>query len=280
MSADLHIHTNYSDGFLDPKKVVEIAKKVGLKTISITDHDSVGAIDPALIAGKDLGVEVIPGVELNTRLDKLEVHILGYFIDYKDLWFKERLAESRQIRIQRAQQMIEKLNNLHVDIEFEEVEKLAGHSSIGRPHLARILCEHGYTDSVIEAFNKYLRVGAPAYVGLVKWNPFEAIEAIRKVNGIPVLAHPGSYKVDDLIPEMVSHGLQGIEIYCTKHSNNHIEHYLELAKNYNLLITGGSDFHNALGDVYDAILGSIPLADEHVDKLRAAAKEMVLRQDK
>ncbi|MFC1517284.1 PHP domain-containing protein [Candidatus Margulisiibacteriota bacterium] len=271
MAADLHIHTNYSDGFLSPQKVVEVAKKVGLKTIAITDHDTVSGVDQAIRAGQQVGLEVIPGVELNTRLDKAEIHILGYFIDYKERWFQEALGESRKMRVRRAKMIVEKLNKLKVPIEYEEVERLAGHSSLGRPHVARILCEHGYADSVAEAFNKYLKVGAPAYVDLIKWDPFQAIELIRKANGVPVLAHPGVYKINELIPMMIDKGLQGIEVYCLKHSNAQIEEFLRITEENKLLVTGGSDFHQAVDAIYDAILGSITLADEHVDKLKAAA---------
>ncbi len=272
MPADLHIHSNYSDGFLTPEKIVEVAKTAGLNTISLTDHDSVGGVNPAINAAKQIGLEVIPGVELNTRIDDIEVHILGYYLDHNSLWLHQMLAESRDTRVKRARQMIEKLNALKIMIDFEDVERLAGHSTLGRPHIARILCEKGYTDSVAEAFNRFLKVGAPAYVGLVKWNPYEAIEVIKKVGGIAVLAHPGSYKADHLLPELIAQGLQGIEVYCLKHPPALAEHYKKYAEEHNLLITGGSDFHNAVGAIYDSVLGSIPLADEYVAKLKQAAK--------
>lgn len=268
MPADLHIHTSFSDGYLTPEHVVQLAKQIGLNTIAITDHDTVGGVSPAIIAGKAHGIDVIPAVELNTKLDSLEVHILGYYVDHNSLELHQALAASRETRMRRAQMMIEKLNALNIDIEYEAVERLAGHSALGRPHIARVLCEHGYADSVQEAFNRYLKVGAPAYVGLIKWNPFEAIDIIKKAGGIAVLAHPGSYKADHLLPELIARGLRGIEVYCLKHSPGQTEHYRELAESNGLLITGGSDFHNAVDAIYDAILGSVPLNDEHVEKLR------------
>ncbi len=271
MPGDLHIHTTFSDGFLAPAQVVEVAKKVGLTTISITDHDAVGGVGPAIEAGRTCGITVIPGIEINTKMDDAEIHILGYYIDHNDHQFHQAINESRSTRTLRAQKIVEKLNALNIDIEFEEVERLAGHSTIGRPHISRVLCEHGYTDSVQEAFNRYLKIGAPAYVDLVKWSPFDAITIIKDAGGIPVLAHPGCHKIDDRIPALVKQGLMGIEVYCLKHSSSQIKHYEEIAKEKGLLMTGGSDFHNALDAMYDTVLGSIPLADEHVQALKDRA---------
>lgn len=275
MTADLHIHTNYSDGFLTPEQIVAVARQIGLTTISITDHDSVGGVEQAIRAGQASQIEVIPGVELNTKLGDREIHILGYFIDQRSAPLSEALAEARKTRVQRARMIVEKLNELDIAIEYDDVERLVGHSAIGRPHIARILCERGYTDSVQGAFERYLKIGAPAYVGLIKWNPYEAIEVVRNAGGIPVLAHPGCYKADDLIPELQAKGLQGLEVYCLKHSPSQTEHYFKIAQEKGLLVTGGSDFHNAIDAIYDAVLGAVPLADEYVAKLKAAANNAV-----
>jgi predicted metal-dependent phosphoesterase TrpH len=265
--ADLHLHTNFSDGTLTPEQLVKSANILGLSAIAITDHDILDGINIAISAGKKFGVEVIPGVELSAMLGEEEIHILGFYVDWLNEKFQEKLQEFRDSRITRAKEMVDKLNALGVDIEYGDVLKLADSISIGRPHVAAILVEKGYVATNSEAFIKYLFNGGPAYVQKKKLSPAEAIAMILDAGGVPVLAHPGMIQ-QDIISDLVSMGLMGLEAFHPNHNVHLSNYYCELARYYKLLITGGSDCHGeGKGRM---ILGSIKLPYEHVDALKKA----------
>lgn len=272
MPADLHIHTNFSDGLYSPEDIVKKAKEAGLAAIAITDHDTIDAVPRALEAGRLLGIKVIPGVEFTTDIPETEIHILGYFIDYKASWFLELLKKIRDERVSRIYKIVEKLKKLGIEIDPEEIFKLVDLGSVGRPHVARVLLKKGKVKSVQEAFNKYLDCNAPAYVSHFKLSPAEAVKTIIKAGGIPVYAHPGVSAMDEIIPELVSQGLAGIEVYYGKHSDFQIKHYLSLADKYGLLVTGGSDFHG-LGTMRDEKLGDVKLSDSYLKKLEEYKKK-------
>ena len=161
--ADLHMHTTHSDGMLSAEELVARAQAAGLTTISITDHDNVGAVDDATAAAKSAGIEVIPGVELSASIEDQDIHILGYFFDHKNQNLLDYLSFFRIERVKRAERIVEKLNDLKVPLKFESVLEQAGRGSIGRPHIANALLEEGLTESYHEAFWKYLGFGKPAY---------------------------------------------------------------------------------------------------------------------
>lgn len=267
MAADLHIHTTFSDGDETPEEIVIRAKEVGLKSIAITDHDVVDGIEPAQSQGEKVGVAIIPGVELTTELPKAEVHILGYFIDYKRPELKEILSKIQECRRKRIYKMVEKLKKLGVDIDAEKVFTFASGASPGRPHVAKALVEMGAVSSIRNAFVKYLDWKGPAYVPHYKLSPSEAIKLILDSGGVPVYAHPATSGYDEIIPDLLSFGLKGIEVYYPGRSGQEIEYYLNLAKKYNLLVTGGSDYHGAIKRVK---LGDVTVPDELVEKLSAA----------
>lgn len=269
MSADLHIHTTFSDGTATPEEVVKLAKDAGLKTIAITDHDVVDGIDRAIAAGKSVGVEVIPGVEFTTEVPRAEIHILGYFVDYKDKSFQEILKKIQDDRSTRIYKIVEKLKKVGVTVSAEEILDLASEGSAGRPHVARILIKHGLVKNFREAFGRYLKYGAPAYVPHYKLSPTEAVRLVLKVGGIPVYAHPAVSACDEIIPDLLAAGLMGIEVYYTGHSKMDEKHYFGLARKYNLLITGGSDFHG-LETAREVELGEITISDKLVEKLKDA----------
>ncbi len=272
MPADLHIHSNFSDGLLSPEEIVRKARDSGLSAISITDHDIVDGIDSAIAEGEKLGIKVIPGIEFTTDLPDTEIHILGYFIDYKAKWLKELLLKIREDRVNRIYKTADKLKALGIDIAAKDVLALAEKGSVGRPHVARILVEKGAVKSVQEAFNKYLNCGAPAYVPHFRLTPVEAVKTIVKAGGIAVYAHPAVSDKDDMIPELVAAGLGGIEVYYGKHSDAQVKHYRSLAKKYGLLMTGGSDFHG-LGTMRDVSLGVARLPDDCISKLEEHLKK-------
>lgn len=266
MPADLHIHSNLSDGFLSPEDIVKKAGEAGLTTISITDHDTVAGVDRAIEAVDKAGMKLIPGIEFSTDLPDTEIHILGYFIDHKADWFRALLRKIMDDRISRIHRTVGKLNDLGIDIKVEDVLKLADVGSVGRPHVARALMEKGAVGSIQEAFNRYLDMRSPAYVPHFKLTPYQAIETIVKAGGIPVYAHPGVSKKDEMIPSMMEKGLAGIEAYYCRQNKAQEKHYLSLAKKYGLLVTGGSDFHG-LGTGRDILLGDMKLPDSFIDKL-------------
>ncbi len=269
MAADLHIHTTFSDGTASPEKVVELSKKAGLKTIAITDHDTVDGIEPALKAGGGIGLEVIPGIEFTAEIAEAEIHILGYFIDYSLPELTLTLKKIQEDRISRIYKICQKLSNLKVMVDPQKILALAGHGSPGRPHVARILKEEGYVSGVKEAFDKYLDFRAPAYVAHYRLTPSEAIKLIISSKGIAVFAHPATSNCDQIIPELIVAGLAGIEAYYPGHDERDIRHYLSLAKKLGLLVTGGSDYHGD-GSFREVKLGEISISDELVERLREA----------
>ncbi|MFA4858272.1 MAG: PHP domain-containing protein [Candidatus Margulisiibacteriota bacterium] len=280
MPADLHIHTTCSDGTYTPEQIVKVAKKVGLTTVAITDHDTTAGVAPALSAGAALGVTVIPGVELTTRLDDMELHLLGYYIDFANEEFQSVLQKLKDARRERISLMCDKLKNLGVNIKAREVMREAKNECPGRPHVARVLVKFGFCNDLREAFQKYLATGGPAYVEHYKLTPKEAIALVRKVGGIPVLGHPAGIvlnnmvqKIAEKIPHLAAEGLLGIEAFYPVHSATQTKEYVAMAEKYGLLVTGGSDFHGE-GGVRKVIFGEFALDDNYVDALRKIKKDL------
>lgn len=278
MPADLHIHTNFSDGLLSPEEIVRKAQSAGLTIIAITDHDTVDGIPRAIAEGSKLGIKVIPGIEFTTDLPNTEIHILGYYIDHKAEWLLELLKKIRDDRVNRIYKIVEKLKKLGINVDTQEILKLADIGSVGRPHVARVLVEKGAVKSIQEAFNKYLDCNAPAYVPHFKLTPFEAVETIVKAGGVPVYAHPAVSCKDEIIPQLVERGLAGIEVYYSKHSDAQVKQYLTIANKYGLLVTGGSDYHG-FGTMRDVTLGDIRMSDDDVSKLEARRKNEAERSN-
>ncbi|MBU1044316.1 MAG: PHP domain-containing protein [Candidatus Omnitrophica bacterium] len=241
---DLHIHTNFSDGTFTPEEVVAYAIKSKLSAIAITDHDCIDGIAPCELAAQNTDLEIIPGVELSAEINNFEIHIVGLLIDYKQDWFINKLKEIRLARLERMKMMIEKINQLGIDIKLEEVKVLCkDDGAIGRLHLARALFNKGIISSVREAFDRFIGADGPCYVKRFILSPKEVIEMIRNLNGIPVFAHPGNMRHDEAIPELISYGLMALEAFHTDHNQRKAQHYTSLAKKYDLLLSGGSDCH-------------------------------------
>lgn len=271
MRIDLHTHTTASDGTLSPQELVALAGKVGVGILAVADHDTTESVDPVMTLGAQAGIEVIPAVELNTDVEDSEVHVLGYFIDHHQPWFQEFLTMLRNGRANRAAKMVEKLNALGIKMDYAQV---AGHAqgAVGRPHVARALMEAGVVRTFEEAFEKYIGRRGPAYVERLRVTPADAVRTIARAGGIPALAHPGWGARDDLIPELIEAGLEGIEVYYPDHTPQLTLHYMRLAEQYNLLMTGGTDFHGT------AVASKAPLGSQYVpvdvvDKLKARHTE-------
>ncbi|MCX7661339.1 MAG: PHP domain-containing protein [Candidatus Omnitrophica bacterium] len=265
--ADLHIHTYFSDGTDSVGSLIKQIKPLGLTCVSITDHDNVDALEEALVLFEKENIELIPGIELTAEYNQQEVHILGYFIDHKDRTLIDKLNFLKNNRRERVRKMIEKLNRLGVDISVENVLNIAGKATIGRLHLAYALVKEKKVSSVSEAFRKYIGEEAPAYVLGFRFNLQEGIELVKKCGGIPVLAHPYSIKENSLY-KIIESGVEGIEVYYPEHTPYLVNYYLSLAQKYNLLVTGGSDFHGELKP--DTKLGLIKIPYELVKNLKDA----------
>ncbi|QZY56813.1 PHP domain-containing protein [Crassaminicella profunda] len=244
---DMHVHTSASDGILSPTEIVDWAKKRGLKGVAITDHDTIDGIKEAIRASEQYdNFLVIPGIEFSTLYHGVEIHILGYFVDYENLELIDITNAIKNYRFKRAELIIDKLQKLNYDIHFSEVKGVVKEGAIGRPHIARILVQKGYMSSMQEAFEKLLKKGKAAYVERFKLTVDEAIHIIEKSKGIPVLAHPGLIDDGVDVEGIIRKGIKGIEVYHSKHSVFHNRLYFKLSKKYNLFITGGSDYHDEM----------------------------------
>lgn len=270
MIADLHVHSSASDGRYSPEELVELAYRQGLAVLGLTDHDTVAGIEPALKGGKKVGIQVVPGIELSTEWRDKDVHILGYYLDYR---FQGLLANLKRFQVEREKRVnkiISKLRALGYQITAAEVFKVSKGEAVGRPHIAQVLISKGYFNTVDEVFTRLLERGQPAYVPRFKIEPHEAVEIVLAAGGIPVLAHPGLIGDDSLIRELKVAGLKGLEAFYPLHEISTVQHYLALARDLGLLVTGGSDYHGFI-DHEHAELGSVTVGWEEVMALRARA---------
>lgn len=268
MAADLHLHTNFSDGTYSPEELAAHAARLRLHTIALTDHDTVEGCPRADLACRQLGIEFIPGAELTAEIDGTEIHLLGYYLQSDHPRLLRETARFQEVRQSRIREMVQRLNRLGVPLRAEDVFALANCRSPGRPHVGRALVRGGFCSSVDEAFDRFLKKDRPAWVPKFKMLAFEGIDLIHAAGGLAILAHPGLNRVDPAIPGLVEAGLDGLECFHTKHAPAHADHYLRLAGELRLLVTGGSDCHGlAKGQ---PLIGSLRLDDDHVDRLREA----------
>lgn len=269
-SADLHLHTNKSDGLLTPTELVRLASEKNLKAIAITDHDSIDGIREALDAGNILGLEVIPGVEFNTDADNGELHILGYFIDHHNEELAGFIKRLKSARFERVRNMVEKLRGMGIGISLESILlKAEDKAALGRPHIARALVEMGYAESIKDAFSKYIGAGCPAYVARYKLKPSEAIRLIKTAGGVPVLAHPGLLSSPLYIDMCINAGIQGIEVYHSKHTKLKAEKFIKIAKDFSLVPTGGSDCHGECTASGQYLIGTVTVPYDIVESLKS-----------
>jgi hypothetical protein len=277
--ADLHTHSLASDGTRPAAQIVGLAKQAGLAAVAITDHDTVAGVEEALEEGRKLGIDVVPGVEISTAANGKEIHVLGYFVDWRDASFLSRLERLRNTRNERNEMMIEKLNELGLQVTMEEVLAEAGRTrqdgeSVGRPHIAALLVRKGYVGSVQEAFDRYLGAGAAAYVNPPRIRPEEAIRWIKEAGGAAVLAHPGLYGADRLVDEWIAAGLDGLEAYHSDHSPEQERKYALLASRHGLIVTAGSDYHGERnGRAFHGPIGARTTDAATVGRLRAKRRK-------
>lgn len=248
---DLHTHSACSDGSLSPAALVQLAKDSGLKAIALTDHDTVEGVDEALRAGCAAGIEVVPGIEISASLDKISMHILGYWIRSEDSVFRARIERLQEARDVRNQEIIHRLCRLGFPVSMAELQKYSASGPTGRPHIARMLVDLAVVENMQQAFARYLRKGRPAYADRFRYTAQEAISIIHEAGGLCVLAHPGTIRSARkgvwarLLNRLKALGLDGLEVYYPDHDPAMLKRLNELAGRLGLLVTGGSDFHGA-----------------------------------
>jgi 3',5'-nucleoside bisphosphate phosphatase len=275
MFADLHLHTNFSDGTFTPEELAERGAKAGLVAMALTDHDTVEGCARMAVACAERGIRFINGTELTAELEGTELHLLGYFLDIENPTLLGEMKKYQAVRQSRIHEMVKRLNDLNIPLRAETVFKVANCQSPGRPHVGRALVQEGFCANMDEAFDRFLKKHRPAFVPKMRVSALDAIELIHQSGGLAVMAHPGLNRSDELIPRLVDEGLDGIECFHTKHSPSTSDHYLKIAARYNLLVTGGSDCHGFSKG--KPLIGGVKLAGEHLQKLLDAHERRTAR---
>jgi 3',5'-nucleoside bisphosphate phosphatase len=269
---DLHTHSTASDGIYAPTELLRRASKVGLRVLALTDHDTTNGVKEAAEAAQELGIDFIPGIELNTDVGGGEVHVLGYFPEFERPAFQHVLRTLRDARERRGQCMVELLNEQGIEVSWERVREIA-QGAVGRPHVAKALLEAGYVGSIGEAFDKYIGKGCAAYVPRYRLTPTEAVHLIDSANGLPVIAHPldlpGLTQLRKWLPELCAAGMVGLETYYGPYTEENEAVLHMLADEYHLIPTGGTDFHGP--GIHPTPLGGRYVPNEAVERLKAEA---------
>ncbi len=274
MFADLHLHTHFSDGTYTPSELAVQARLHGLATVALTDHDTVEGCPAMAQACAHEGLEFIHGTELTAEADGKELHLIGYFIDTANARLLAETARFQTVRQERVREMVARLNRLQIALEADTVFALANCRSPGRPHVGRALVQAGVCASVDEAFERFLKKHRPAWVPKYKLSTGKAIELIHQAGGVAVLAHPGLNRHDEVIPDLVAEGLDGLECYHSKHTPAASERYVQLARAHGLLVTGGSDCHGLNKGL--PLIGTVKLPYRYVEELKAKAQTLVV----
>jgi len=251
MSIDLHIHSVYSDGTYTPAELVGLAQQRGIQAISITDHDTIDGLAEAAEAAQGTGITTLAGIELSVQHKNRNLHILGYLFDSQNERFRRQIHILQETRNARNRDIVKKLNSCGISLDIEEIESISKTGQTGRPHIARALCRRGVVKNFDEAFTRYLKKGAAAYASRFVYNAAEALEMIRENGGISVLAHPlqvdpSPLEIARVVGELVEYGLDGLELYYPTHSAKVRRNLKKIAKRYDLVLTGGSDYHGTI----------------------------------
>jgi 3',5'-nucleoside bisphosphate phosphatase len=263
---DLHLHSTYSDGTFSIKEIVEYASTKKLAAVALTDHDCISGIREITELAGRIDLEVVPGVEISSMYENIDVHVLGYYFDLDNANLIAKLEEIRQIRFERARKIVERLNNRGVALRFERVLEFSKGFSIGRPHIAAALLAEEYVHSYSEAFDKFVGNHTEFYIPVQKLTPRGAIELIKEAGGLAVLAHPAVLDDDTLVETFIKDGLDGLEVYYPKLPFKTFRAYRQLCHKYNLLETGGSDCHGPYFD--EVLIGSVHVPCGVLDKMK------------
>jgi len=274
--ADLHVHSTASDGSVPPSELPAMAARAGLAAMALTDHDTLEGVEAAAEAGRESSVIVVPGIEVTGYAaapdgeDEVEIHILGLYVDVADKGLAGRLEEIRATRVERVRNIAARLRELGADVSADDILARAGGESVGRVHVAQELVERGVCRDLTEAFDRYLARGNPAYVPKEHLTTAEAISLVHLAGGCAVLAHPGLLPhMEMYLPDLVEAGLDALEVHYPRHSANQEKELMDLAETYDLLVSGGSDFH---GDAKpDISLGQETVSFIELHKLQQRA---------
>jgi predicted metal-dependent phosphoesterase TrpH len=282
--ADLHLHTHYSDGTESPFEVVARAAKLHLNVVAVTDHDTLEGVAEAMEAGRNFGVEVVPGVEITAQFHQQELHLLAYFSSeeregegWLDSQLEKELEKYAQFRRDRAEAIVKRLNALGISITMEDVrqqavsnlniEEESNSGTLGRPHVAAALVAGKHVSSIDEAFNEFLKKGRPAWVDKERVEAGDIIGIVQKAGGIVALAHPGLLRDGNVPSKLVSEGIDGVEVYHSRHTNAQSLRFRSLAEEKGLLITGGSDCHGMLKG--EPLMGRVQFCGDDLDRFLA-----------
>ena len=267
------MHTTSSDGRCTPEELVLRAWNAGIRTMSVTDHDTMAGVAPATRAASPLGMTVVPGIEITSVYRGKDVHVLAYFLSESAPGLQEMLTRQRRQRVERAQEIADRLDGLGVPIDVPaliETASAPGGKALARPQIAQALIAAGHVATVAEAFDRYLGEDSPAYVPHRGASPSDVVALVVAGGGVASLAHPGYRPQDEIIPELVETGLQAIEVFHSSHDKAAEQHYLNIATQHRLLATGGSDYHGE-GARRAEFFGVVNLPQEHFDALLAYA---------
>jgi predicted metal-dependent phosphoesterase TrpH len=269
---DLHTHTTASDGHLTPSELVQQARHAGLSVFSITDHDTVAGYAAAKDAAVAAGIELVTGIEISAVSDGRDVHILGYFVDAGSTTLRTFLAGQREERLRRVREMGHRLNDLGCPIDIDPILDAARNGrSVGRPQVAAALMSRGYVTTRDEAFARFLEFGAPAFVPRCGASPEQVVEVIHAAGGLASMAHPGLTRRDEIIPALAAAGLDALEVRHSDHDAATEAKYRALARELDLLVTAGSDFHGDSTGHRRACLGGVSLDEGDFAALKDAA---------
>jgi predicted metal-dependent phosphoesterase TrpH len=274
---DLHAHTDASDGALNPEQLVDLALERGVRVLAVADHDTTAGVLPCKKAAEGRGLEVWDAIELSADEFSVDIHVLGYFVNPKNDNLQDTLVTLRHSRLDRGRKMVDRLNELGMTISWSRVQEIAGEGSVGRPHIASAMLENGYINSIKEAFDNFIGNGGPAHVDREKLTPAETVGLIREAGGFASLAHPQyllsetpedrrSFDIEGYVGQLVSQGLEGIEVYYPDLSESLQRRFIELARRYDLIKTGGTDFHGLPGQ--DRTPGDVWIPEETIVRMR------------
>lgn len=275
MFIDLHLHTTASDGRLTPAQLVRRAGRKGMRVIAVTDHDSTEGLPEAYEAGKEFpDLRIIPGIELSTDVPDGEIHMLGFFLDWKNPELQGILSDARDARADRGRRMVDKLNALGMNITWERVREIAGDAAVGRPHVAQAMLEAGYITTFAEAFDLYIGRNGPAYAEREKLTPVEAVRMVARLGGFASVAHPRDImNLEDVLPELVEAGLAGIESYYYGYDREYVEYLVSLTERFGIIPTGGSDCHGIPGGAGGDV-GEVDVPDSTAERMFALAERI------
>jgi predicted metal-dependent phosphoesterase TrpH len=269
---DLHMHTNRSDGVLTPAELLERVRASGVRAFAVTDHDTLDGYRAVLELLQPDDPELISGVELSVDCYGEDLHLLGYLFDPDHEGLNSELRRFQEERNRRGRLMVQKLEQLGLDVPYDEVLREAGGSAIGRPHVAEAMVRVGAVSGFDEAFRKYIGNDGPAYVPKVKLTPDQAIDLVHGAGGVAVLAHPGINGMYRYVEELAGMKLDGIEVYHYSHSGHQVKQFKDLARRYHLLQSGGSDFHGRHDT--EGEIGAEPVPLDYLGRLKQRVREI------